>query len=464
MSAIAKSIPRRAQSPGNSPDKSSLTDGSVPANDRYEASPRHGRKRLDLAVLLASLLVFVLFLFLLDKIVFPKGSRLEDIISSQNSDLPEIDERGQLQLADADDDGIGRFVAYLADVRRDVKIREADSVVWSRASEGFSVHNRDAVQTFSDSRARVDFTTDNELRIAQNSLVIFRSGASDPFLERREAAVVVLDGELSGNVNAEYGAFPVELPVGLVILKTEQDSKDDVNFRVGVNPDKSSTIAVYSGQADINIAGEHYSIPANKGLTISEDGNTTGVRGLPTLPFVQSPNHNSVETYLDLPPRVKFRWSAVANAQNYRFEMAKDRNFDEILVDDVLPRPTFTHSNLAPGDYYWRVSALSGWVQGPASAPRRLRITRDSDAPFLEIEAIKKLPAGGYALRGRTTDAAKVYVLGQPVKTSTDGRFEYFFDPEPGTRSIVVEAIDAVGNVAYSSQVLNVPSRSGRSN
>ena len=90
----------------------------------------------------------------------------------------------------------------VGDVRRDVKIRSADSIAWINASEGNTVGNRDAVQTFNNSRARVDFETDNELRIGQNSLVVFRSGAADPFLERHDPAVVVMSGELSGTVNA----------------------------------------------------------------------------------------------------------------------------------------------------------------------------------------------------------------------------------------------------------------------
>ena len=418
---------------------------------------------LDVGVLLATFVVFVLFLFLLNHIVFPRGSRLGDILPSQNAVLLTQDERGELALAGDADIGLASFIAQLGDVWREVKIRPANSVVWSNAREGFSVHDRDAVQTFSDSRARIDFTTDNKLRIGPNSLIIFRSGASDPFLERREPAVVVLDGELTGAVNADYGSFAVQFPAGLVVLTAEDDSVDNVNFRLSVNPDKSSTIAVYSGQANVNIAGEHHLVSANNGLTISEAGETSGARRLPSLPTIQSPGHDSIAKFLEVPPRVRFRWGVVAGAQNYRLEIAKDRGFDDILVDDILVKPSFTHSNLSPDDYYWRVSARSGWVQGPASAPRRLQVVRDGVAPFLEIEPIRQLAAGSYALRGRTTSEATVYVLGQRVKTSPGGEFEYFFEPKPGTQSIVVEAIDAVGNVAYSSQVLYVPSNPGRS-
>jgi hypothetical protein len=82
---------------------------------------------------------------------------------------------------------------------------------------------------------------------------------------------------------------------------------------------------------------------------------------------------------------------------------------------------------------------------------------------MLELRPAEEVMAGRYALRGKTVPGARVFVLGQPVETSPDGDFEYLFNPEPGTQSIVVESIDPVGNIAYGSQVLHVPGYSGRS-
>lgn len=385
------------------------------------------------------------------------------MVTGSGAEFFESEERGQVDIAGGSTGGLRGFIAQLADVRRNVKIRSANSIVWRNASRGAAVGNNDAVQTFADSRARVEFTQDNELRIGQNSLVVFRGGSSDPFLQQRDAAVVVMDGELVGVVNADYGPFAVQFPAGLVELRSKPQSAETVNFRIGVNPDESSTIAIYSGQADINIAGDHYLVSASYGLTIAKDGSTDGVEALPTLPAIRAPNDGAVVKYLDVPPRVEFRWSAVPNGQTYRLEIASDANFESAIVDKYFDETSFTHRNLAPGDYYWRVSARSGWAVGPASLPRRLRVLRDSEAPLLELRSIEPLTAGSYVLRGRTATGSKVFVHGQLVTASADGYFEYVFYPDPGTQSIVVESIDTVGNVAYASQVLHVPGNSGRS-
>jgi len=435
----------------------------IPANDRGDMGRARYRGVLDIGILLAALFVFLLFLVLLIRVVFPQGSRLSEIISSRDSVLVEASKTGDVELAGTNASKFGDFIARLGDIRREVKIRPADSIAWSNASKGTSVHNRDAVQTFAYSRARVDFRVDNELRIGQNSLVVFRSGAADPFLERRDPALVVLEGELTGVVNPDYGAFAMQFPAGLIELTAEDESARAVNFRVSVNPDQSSTIAVYSGQADVTVAGERYFVSPNNGLTIAENGKTVGVQGLPSLPPIHAPSNNSVAKYLGVPPRVRFRWGKVSNAQGYRLEIAKDADFNKLLVDEYLDVTSFTHGNLAPGEFFWRVSARAGWILGPPSMSRRISIVRDSEPPLLELQPIQHLIAGSYVLRGRTAAGAKVYVFGEAVKTSSGGNFEYVFTPEPGTQSIVVESIDAVGNVAYSSQVLHIPGNPGRS-
>ena len=442
----------------------SITEAAAtPATGRKPARSKKNLQLMDVGVLIAALIIFLIFITILIRFAFPVGTRLGDVYSNADTAPIEDGEVGRIDVAGNSIKSFGTFVAQLGDVRRDVKIRAADSIAWTSASEGASVHNRDAVQTFQNSRARVDFTTDNELRIGQNSLVVFRSGAADPFLERREPAVVVMSGELSGTVNNDFGAFALEFPSGLVELTADHQTGEAVKFRVGVNPDQSSTISIVSGEADVNIAGEHYRVSARQGLTITKDGRTSGARALPPTPVINAPNNNAVAKYLEAPPRINFRWRDVTDAKNYRLEIALDADFEEILVDEFLNDPSFTHGNLSSGDYFWRLSARDGWLQGPASSARRLSVVRDAVPPSLELRPIQEMAAGRYSLRGKASRGSIVYVLGQLAEINQNGEFEYLFNPKPGTQSIVVEAIDAVGNITYSSQVLHVPGSAGRS-
>ncbi|MBT8105871.1 MAG: hypothetical protein HKN65_11075 [Woeseiaceae bacterium] len=419
---------------------------------------------LDVGVLLVTLLIFVLFLMLLNNLVFPEGARLGDIMARDSGS--ESSRRGRNSV-DIDSDGFGDFgdfVARLSDVQREVKIRRADGVAWTDARIGRTVVDDDALQTFANSRARVDFTTENELEIGQNSLVIFRSNSADPFLQKRDPAVVVMQGELGGSVNEDFGAFAVELPSGVAVLSADKESGAPADFKLSVNPDKSSTIAMYAGTAAVHINGERYDLGARQALTVSADGRTGGIRDVPGAPPVRAPRANTVAKFRDLPPRVNFEWGNVSRAQNYRLEVARDANFEQIIVDEYLNETAFTHGNLAEGDYYWRVSARSGWVQGPVSRARRLFVEQDVEAPVLELSPIRQAATGEYRLSGRTSPDARVYVRGEAVEVSANGTFDYVFTTAPGAQAIVVEAIDAVGNIATSSQVFYGDTIVSRSN
>ncbi|MGB5346956.1 MAG: hypothetical protein WBN23_12390 [Woeseia sp.] len=432
-----------------------------PADGEPGMQRRRFLKMFDIGVLLVALLIFFIFLQVLLRVVFPQGARLVDMATIEEPAGSAAAGSGSIEIAGAAGD-FNIFKAFLGDIRRDVKIRPANSVAWTSARKGNEVRDRDAVQTFSNSRARVDFTSDNRLRIGQNSLVVFRNGAADPFLARREAAAVVMEGELSGEVNADYGAFAIEFPVGIVELTADASSTGPVNFRVGVNPDKSSTIAVYSGRADINIAGEHFQVSANEGITFTAEGRTAGVTALPLQPVAREPQNNSAARFLSMPPRVAFSWGDVANANLYRLEIASDAEFQDIVVDEALERNSFVHGNLLEGDYYWRVSARNGWVHGPVTAPRRLRVVQDNAPPTLELLPIERLADDRFLLRGSTARNARVFAFGKPVSTTPDGRFEYQFEPAPGTQTIVVESVDDIGNTTYRSQLLHVPGTAGR--
>jgi hypothetical protein len=429
------------------------TDGAGIEGDTMHRVSRRYLSLLDVGVLLITLLVFIIFLLLLNNLVFPQGARLGDIAARDVSTQSTGHRYTDIDIASDGFSGFSEFIARLADVQRDVKVRPADSVAWTNARLGASVRNQDALQTFANSRARVDFTTDNHLQIGQNSLVIFSSNTADPFLQRRDPAVVVMQGELGGVVNEGYGAFAVQLPSGVAVLNADPETGETADFKLTVNSDKSSTIAMYAGSAAIDVNGRKYRLGRNEALTVTDDGRTGGVRNVPGAPRITSQGRDKVAKFRDMPPRVNFEWTRVARAQNYRLELARDANFDDIIVDEYLYETSFVHGNLPAGNYFWRVSARNGWTQGPVTKPRRLRVVQDLEAPSLELSPIQQAANGDYELRGKTSPDATVYVRGQAVETSADGSFKYVFKTAPGAQTIVVEAIDSVGNIATSSQV-----------
>ncbi len=112
----------------------------------------------------------------------------------------------------------------------------------------------------------------------------------------------------------------------------------------------------------------------------------------------------------------------------------------------------FSHGNLKEGEYYWRVSRLSGWAEGGFSETRMVRVVKDQAPPMLRVQ----LPGGvvqraRVTLKGVTEPGSRVFVQGERVTIDSAGAFEHGVPLKRGTNVIVVEAVDAAGNVAYQS-------------
>ena len=126
------------------------TTGNVALTDssRFSVLQRRYLGLWDVGVLLISLLIFFVFLLLMNRILFPEGARIGDLASLSGSGQLTLDQRGEISLAGDAVDGFGAFIAKLGEVNREVKIRPANSIAWTNAKQGTAVNDRDAVQTF----------------------------------------------------------------------------------------------------------------------------------------------------------------------------------------------------------------------------------------------------------------------------------------------------------------------------
>jgi hypothetical protein len=91
---------------------------------------------------------------------------------------------------------------------------------------------------------------------------------------------------------------------------------------------------------------------------------------------------------------------------------------------------------------------------------RSFNLVRDLEPPSLSVE----LPGGTVEtatllVRGQTDPGAKVLVGRNEAPTGDSGEFELMVDLRSGPNVIVVEAVDEVGNVAYSAQYVNAKLR-----
>lgn len=404
-----------------------------------------------------ALLIVLLFFFILFGIMslyFPIGTSVKDLAQAIGTSISPTGPK-DLFIAGANNTQI---MARVTELGKKVNVKSANTIAWSRAQLGMALASRDAIQTYAKARALIEFGGDNYLDIGENSLVILQGMEPDLFVNKRRTLRVEVQGELRGRLQRSDDGFTnlqVVLP-GADLQMVPGEGEQGVEFKLAVNKDKSSTLSLFKGDAEIMIGGKRVLLGENFSLTIGPDGQPLEPVALPAQPILKRPVNGNASYFRKLPPKIRFTWKPEKPASAYRFMLSRDPEFRQLLVDERVKQTSFTYGNLKKGEYYWRVHSLTGDIEGMPSEVRKLRMVQDRTPPMLKLQkppTIIGQPT--ITLRGKTEPGTKIYVDGTRVKVSAQGVFTHKLSVKPGATLIVVEAIDPAGNIAYATNLLN---------
>jgi hypothetical protein len=150
---------------------------------------------------------------------------------------------------------------------------------------------------------------------------------------------------------------------------------------------------------------------------------------------------------------IQLRWRPVGEIQNFHFQMAKDREFGAILIDQRIDQSSILIPKPKPGFYYVRTSSIdSKGYEGEFSKPQSFEIKPPSP-PSLERPGVDKKMIH---LRWRSSEEDLTYHLqlsGEETfktilveqKTHTN-RIDLKKPEAPGTYYVRVSGVDADGN------------------
>lgn len=182
---------------------------------------------------------------------------------------------------------------------------------------------------------------------------------------------------------AEYGGSKIET--------AWLDVRDASSYRIQIAEDRDFT-RIVEDRADITSAGYKVKSP-NPGkyffrvCSVSSAGYEGGwsdpigftILPVPPAPSIDQPQIGSKELSL--------RWQDLGEGVSYRFQMARDEDFAEIIVDRktekpaiIVPRPTDT------GTYYIRVGGIDKkGFQGDFSPPQSIDVRQKPYIPLVAI-------------------------------------------------------------------------------
>jgi len=267
--------------------------------------------------------------------------------------------------------------------------------------------------------------------------------------------LVLDDGELRIFID---GTGPVSLPVvvretGARLIVESASGGRPAEVLVAADRDRTAAVSVLSGAAVIAAGGRRVRVGAGTFTAVPSGSPPALPEPLPPSPDLAAPSDDAVFVYGTLPPRITFSWRARGAADGFRFVLARDPGFRNIVMDERLPGPRVTQDRLEEGTYYWRVSAVAKGVAGPPGDAARFRIARRGTPPELLVRPVTRVDGGNVCLvTGMTDPGAKVFVAGAPVPVTATGSFSCRVRLDGSAGAIVVEALDPLGNAAYHSQ------------
>ena len=339
-------------------------------------------------------------------------------------------------------------IGTLTDFRNSVQLRSAQEVAWRSAQRGAVFNVQDALQTGPKSYALVRMGDSATMRLGARSLVVF-GGELAGLSDQARLVALVTRGEMSGLVSADSAPAAVRVSGGMLSVKPAAGASAE--YTVQVNEDESATINILRGRGEFIGAGAATTIAPRQSLTVDQRGRKLSLVDLPQAPLLLSPAAGVRVDGRGGTGTVEFTWQPVPGVEGYRFVIARDRDLYDRLADERIAEAGFRHGRLPVGDYYWSVQGRSGWTFGVPSEVRRVSLVADVKPPQLALEdAPKAVDGRSVTIAGRTDPEAKVFVAGQPVVNS-GGHFEHVTQLTAGANVIVVESVDAVGNVAYAS-------------
>lgn len=423
------------------------------------------RQLLEGAIAIGLVLLFFFVIMSVLNLLFPSGGGFSLFMEKKELDQVNATIKREHELMLLRDgqanmiDSANEWAARLTATRNDVKSKRSVDIAWREAETGMRLYNLDAVQTLDQSTAVIHFDDQNEIGLGENSLIVIRRMEQDLIFKEKRSYMVVVDGELRGRIGGaeDEGVYlEVSTPNSTTRLQNSSQSAAPLEFRINVEEDNASTVTLFSGEAEIEAQGETVTLEHGQMTRIVGDAPPSAPVDLPKPISLKSPENASLFAYRSLPPRVQLTWQPLPGMNEYHLQLARDAQFQDLVLNERLREAKFVHGNLRDGDYFWRVAGVRGEEEGPFSQARRFRLDEDDKPPTLEVNfPAAPVTTASIQVTGRSEPDSQVFISGLKIESSSTGEFSHILPISRGTNIIVVEAIDRAGNVSYKAEMVN---------
>lgn len=332
----------------------------------------------------------------------------------------------------------------------DVRVRKVNAVQWTSADYRTPLDEGDMVQTGSNGFARVTFVDGTTYVVKPETLIVIERNVA---MQNRATHVKVQ--VTSGAVDLATGTWEVAGSSSVVTFR-DAVARMQQNTRAAVKSDPKAQvheITVSEGQAQV--------LKGNQTVVVGpyERAGFTGENpALLTTRVIRPPTlarPRNLEPIISRDPKnepVRFEWSSVPEGVSYRLRLYTSPLLTRQVLERRLNTTAFEAKGMAPGEYWWNVTAIDSQKQESAESDTNkfLLVEQPSGEELLLV--IDNVIQHGRVIEvvGRTEPGATVIIQGEQVALiETDGRFKHFTHPLPsaGAHVITITAQNQRGEV-----------------
>ncbi|HLG19439.1 MAG TPA: hypothetical protein VI895_06445 [Bdellovibrionota bacterium] len=247
----------------------------------------------------------------------------------------------------ADIDRQGEVIAKLTFLRDRVEVRYAGEFTWRKSVPDLPLMNEDAVKTYEDSGAMVEFGPQSFLKVGEDSLVIIRKapGEGEEFIEVRQ-------GEIEGTSNR-----PLTVKMADKETRFTPGEAGVGRFEIALQSGGNGELRLLEGKSEIKVGEAKTELKQGEVATLKE-GQIAGMTVIKP-PNVEGPVDR---TTIEINPETGAAPLHLAFEdpnKEYRIEISQDPRFTRTVIADQVKGGSFEAKNLGEGTYYWRVAEVN---------------------------------------------------------------------------------------------------------
>jgi len=257
-------------------------------------------------------------------------------------------------------------IAEVFSIDSRVQRRTTPGLQWKEARTGESLFEKDALRTFENSQAVIDYREGSSLTIRENSFVIIERPA-----DKSSREVSLEDGSIQARLKKSDQNLELKIQTaqGTVRLRSPKTSEEEVHLQTSMKGGNLA-VAVESGQVEITPKGQApISITSAQKAEIRVNSKPS-IAAYDTLVETKSPAPGA---HLK-EGMFNFEATPIAGAKKYRWIIGSTREMKTILVEHRTLEPFLKLQYLDPGELYWRVEAVGEDGMIHSSRPQQIYV------------------------------------------------------------------------------------------